>query len=149
MMINQPKKLSRLIKPALDTPFHIDYEWWSQDGRDLRAYLLSQIPPDSRDAYAELSDNALVDVVNLETGEVKQEDGLLSRVRALAKQQTDFVNPHTSIIDAVFRTFLINDNQPLSAYDLSRRINRDAGLILRTLSGGQVYKGLRPFLRKD
>ena len=25
------KKLSRLIKPALDTPFHIDFDWWQQE----------------------------------------------------------------------------------------------------------------------
>ncbi|HEY4689310.1 MAG TPA: hypothetical protein VIK33_08360 [Anaerolineae bacterium] len=141
-------KLSRLIRPTLDTPFHIDFDWWGKDGRDLRAYLLSQIPPDMRDAYAELNGEALVDVVNAESGEVKQEDGLLSRVRSLARQQSDFVTAHTSIVDAIFRTFLINDNQPLTAYELSRRINRDAGLILRTLAGGQVYKGLRPYIEK-
>ncbi len=138
-----PPKLSRLIKPTLDTPFHIDFEWWSREGRDLHAYLLSQMPPDLRDAYAEL-DDALVDAVNPDTGEVKQEDGLLLRVRKIAKQQADYVSQHTSIIDAIFRTFLINDNLPLTAYELSRLLNRDASLILRTLSGSQVYKGLRP-----
>ncbi|HLF28984.1 MAG TPA: hypothetical protein VJG32_21870 [Anaerolineae bacterium] len=142
-------KLSRLIKPTLDTPFHIDYEWWRREGRDLRAYLLSQIPAEVRDAYAELDDDALVDSVDPETGEVKQEDGLLLRVRSIAKQQADFVNDRTSIIDAVFRTFLINNNQPLTAYDLSRHLNRDATLILRTLAGSQVYKGLRPVVEKN
>ena len=143
-MPHPPKKLSRLIKPALDTPFQIDFEWWQQEGRDLHAYLLSQIPADLREAYAELDDSATVDMVNPETGEVKQEDGLLHRVRAIAKQRTDFVNQHTSIIDAVFRTFLINDNKPLTSYELSRHLNRDAELILRTLAGAQIYKGLRP-----
>lgn len=146
--MSNPPKLSRLIKPTLDTPFHIDFEWWSQEGRDLHAYLLSQVPSDVRDAYAEL-DDARVDAVNPETGEVKQADGLLLRVRKIAKQQADFVGHHTSIIDAVFRTFLINDNQPLNAYELSRLLNRDANLILRTLSGSQVYKGLRPVVEKD
>lgn len=148
-MPNPPMKLSRIIKPTTDTPFHIDFEWWQQDGRDLRAYLLSQIPADVRDAYAELEGDALVDFVNPETGEVKQEDGLLLRVRKIAKQRADFVGQHTSIIDAVFRTFLINDNQPMSAFDLSRRLNRDAHLILRTLSGAQVYKGLRPVVEQN
>ena len=86
----------------------------------------------------------MVDMVNPESGEVKQEDGLLQRVRSIAKQRADFVNQHTSIIDAVFRTFLMNDNKPLTSYELSRYLNRDAELILRTLSGAQVYKGLRP-----
>ena len=148
-MPKPPGKLSRIIKPTTETPFHIDFEWWQQDGRDLRAYLLSQIPPDLRDAYAELEGDALVDFVNPDTGEVKQEDGLLLRVRKIARQRADFVGQHTSIIDAIFRTFLINDNQPLSAFELSRRINRDARLILRTLSGAQVYKGLRPYVEKN
>jgi hypothetical protein len=144
-----PSKLSRLIKPALDTPFHIDFEWWSQGGRDLRAYLLSQLPSDLRDAYAELDENQLVDTIHPDTGEVKQEDGLLQRVRSLAQQHADFVKQHTSIIDAVFWTFMVNGNQPLSAYELSRRLNRDAGLILKTLSGNQVYKGLRPYVESQ
>ena len=138
------KKLSRLIKPALDTQFHIDFDWWQQEGRDLHSYLLSQIPADLREAYAGLEDGGMVDMVNPESGEVKQEDGLLQRVRSIAKQRADFVNQHTSIIDAVFRTFLMNDNKPLTSYELSRYLNRDAELILRTLSGAQVYKGLRP-----
>jgi len=145
-MLNPPKKLSRIIKPTTNTPFHIDYDWWQQEGRDLRAYLLSQIPPDLRDAYAVLDEGALVDSVSPETGEVKREDGLLLRVRKIAKQQADFVGQHTSIVDAVFRTFLINDNQPLTAFELSKHLNRDAKLILRTLAGATVYKGLRPYV---
>ena len=144
-----PPRLSRLIKPTTDTPFHIDYAWWKQEGRDLRAYLLSQVPADIRDAYADLNGEGLVDSVNPETGEVTQEDGLLLHVRSLAKQQSDYVNDRTSIIDAVFRIFLINDNQPLTAFELSKRLNRDANLILRTLAGSQVYKGLRPVVEKN
>jgi len=143
-----PPKLSRLIKPTTDTPFHIDFEWWKQEGRDLHAYLLSQVPAEARDAYAELDGDALVDSVDPEMGEVKREDGLLLRVRSMARQQSDFVNDRTSIIDAVFRIFLINDNQPLTVSELSKRLNRDASLILRTLSGNQVYKGLRPVVEK-
>jgi hypothetical protein len=145
-MASPPNKLSRIIKPTTDTPFHIDYDWWQQEGRDLRSYLLSQVPPDLRDAYAGLDDNAQIDSVNPETGEVKQVDGLLLRVREIAKQRADFVSQHTSIVDAVFRTFLINDNQPLTAYQLSKHLNRDAKLILRTLSGARVYQGLRPYV---
>jgi len=49
----------------------------------------------------------------------------------------------------VFRIFLINDNQPLTVFELSKRLNRDAQLILRTLAGSQVYKGLRPIVEKN
>jgi hypothetical protein len=136
--------MSRLIKPTTDTPFHIDYEWWRREGRDLRSYLISQLPSDVRDAYADLGSNSLIDSVDPNTGEVKQADGLLMRIRAIAKQRSDFISDRTSIIDAVFRTFLVNDNEPLTVHQLSQRLNRDAQLILRTLSGAQIYKGLRP-----
>ena len=137
-------KMSRLIKPTTDTLFHIDYDWWQREGRDLRSYLISQLPSDVRDAYAELGSDALIDSVDPNTGEVKQVDGLFLRIRSIAKQRGDFINDRTSIIDAVFRTFLVNDNEPLTVHQLSQRLNRDAQLILRTLSGGQVYKGIRP-----
>lgn len=139
-------KMSRLIKPTTDTPFHIDYEWWKRDGRDLRSYLISQLPGDMRDAYAELGSDTLIDSVDPNTGEVKQADGLILGVRAIAKQRADFISDHTSIIDAVFRTFLVNDNEPLTVHQLSQRLNRDAQLILKTLSGAQIYKGLRPMM---
>jgi len=144
-----PARMSRLIKPTTDTPFHIDYEWWTREGRDLRSYLISQLPGDVRDAYAELGSDVLIDAVDPNTGEVKRVDGLLLRIRAIAKQRSDFVNDHTSIIDAVFRTFLINDNEPLTVHQLSQRLNRDAQLILRTLSGAQIYKGLRPCISPE
>lgn len=148
-MMSNPPRLSRLIKPTTDTPFHIDYHWWEKEGRDLRAYLLSQMPPDMRDAYASLDENTLIDTVDPNTGEVKQQDGLLVSLQNAAKRQADFVNIHTSIIDAVFRTFLVNDNQPLTVRELASILNRDASLILRTLSGGQVYKGIRPFVERN
>lgn len=144
-----PPRLSRLIKPTTDTPFHIDYAWWARDGRDLRAYLLSQIPAELHDAYAGLDESTWVDSVDPNTGEVKREDTLLVRIRSLAKRQADYISSHTSIIDAVFRTFLINDNEPLTVLELSRRLNRDPQLILRTLAGGQVYKGIRPVVEKN
>ncbi len=146
--MSNPPRLSRLIKPTTDTPFHIDYDWWARDGRDLRAYLLSQLPADLRDAYAGLDENTWVDAVDPNTGEVKREDTLLVRIRLLAKQQADYISSHTSIIDAIFRTFLVNDNEPLTVLELSRRLNRDPQLILRTVAGGQVYKGLRPLVEK-
>ena len=49
-------------------------------------------------------------------------------------------------MDAVFRVFIANGNQPLSPEELTDRIGRpgQANTILRTLSGARVYKGLRP-----
>ena len=48
------------------------------------------------------------------------------------------------MVEAVFRMFLANGNQPMSAEDLSDKLNRPAATILRTLSGARIYRGLRP-----
>ena len=57
-----------------------------------------------------------------------------------------FVDPHTAVVEAVFRLFLANGNQPMSAIDLGKRLNRPAETILRTLAGPRVYRGIRPIM---
>jgi len=47
-------------------------------------------------------------------------------------------------VDAAFRLFLINDNEPLTPRELADRLARDPDTILRTIGGRQVYQGLRP-----
>lgn len=148
MPVSSNSILSRLIKPITTTPFHIDFDWWTSSGQDLRAYLVSHLPADIRDAYADLSNNTLIDSVDPDTGEVKQVDGLVMRIRTISEQGSEFITAQTSIVDAVFRTFLLNNNKPLNALELGHRLNRDATLILRTLSGRRVYKGLRPMVER-
>ena len=49
------------------------------------------------------------------------------------------------MVEAVFRMFLANGNQPMTPEDLSDKLNRPAITIFRTLSGARIYRGLRPF----
>lgn len=135
------------IKPSLDTPFHIDYEWWQRDERDLRIYLLSHLPPERQDilATADYDENTAIDWIDPETGEVRRVDALQSALQEAA-QREDFITEQTSLVDAVFRALLRNDNQPLSPQQLGELIQRDPNMILRTLAGAQVYKGLRPWV---
>jgi hypothetical protein len=55
------------------------------------------------------------------------------------------------LVDAIFRVFLANGNTPLNPAQIAERIGRphQAQTILRTLSGGRVYKGLRPYLENS
>ena len=55
------------------------------------------------------------------------------------------------MVDAVFRVFIANGNQPLTVPELSARIGREgqADTVLRTLAGQRVYKGLRPLQPND
>lgn len=134
-----------LIKPTLDTPFHIDYEWWEHEGRDLRVYLHSYLCAEHRAVYESHPNVEQIDWIDDDTAEVTPVDGLQHILRVHCSMQPDYVTPNTSLIDAVFRVFLANSNKPLTPVEMGAQIRRDPTMILRTLSGHRVYKGLRPF----
>ncbi len=146
-MVNTTRSTGQRIKPTLDTKFHIDYSWWERDERDLRTYLISHLLPEQRERFdQERSDNQnehTIDWIDPETAEVRRVDAVQQALTEAA-QSPDFISDHTTLIDAVFRVFLANNNQPLSPNEIGAKINRQSGTILRTLAGAQVYKGIRP-----
>jgi len=137
------QKPSALIKPTLDTTYHIDYSWWDRADEDLRVYLLSHLAPEHRDRINQNVETRVVDYIDPETGEVSQLDELDLAIR-LAAEDPDFINPHASVVDSIFRVFLANGNQPQTPKELGEAIGRSPNVILKTLSGGRVYKGIRP-----
>ena len=139
-------KPSRLIKPTLDTPFHIDYEWWNREDRELRVYLRSHLCPEHRAVFEEHLDTEKIDWIDEDTAEVTRVDGLQHVLRIHCSLQAGYIESHTSLVDAIFRIFLANNNKPLTPAELGARIKRDPAVILRTLSGPRVFKGLRPFV---
>lgn len=134
------------LKPNLKTPFHIDYAWWERESRELRIYLLAHLCPEHRAQFESIAEMELIDWVDPETGEVQQVDGLQHALRTHCSQQPSYLEEHTSLVDAIFRVFLANGNQPLTPVDMADRIGRTGHgqTILKTLSGARVYKGLRP-----
>lgn len=143
-MTTTPTKLNRFARPTLETRFHIDYDWWDKSDRNLRVYLRSHLCAEHRAQYAEsMADSEEIDWIDPQTAEVKRLDGLRLQMLMHCSQQPDFIAPHTSVVDAAFRIFLTNNNEPLSARELGEKINRDPELILKTLGGKQVYQGLR------
>ena len=135
----------RSLRPTLDTLFHIDYAWWNKEDRDLRLYLRSHLCAEHRAQLAEADlDDDLIDWIDPNTAEVKRTDALVLLMRSHCALQDGFIAEHTSIVDAAFRVFLTNDNQPLAARQLAEQINRDADTVLRTIGGKQVYQGIRP-----
>ncbi len=140
--------LNRLIKPTNKTKFHVDFDWWERESREFRVYLTSHLCPEHQAAFADFSANdvIVIDAVDAETAEVRKEDGVQHILRTHCSRQPEFITSHTSLVDAVFRVFIANGNQPLSPDELADRIKRpgQANIILRTLAGARVYKGLRP-----
>jgi hypothetical protein len=133
----------RRIKPGLDTPFQIDYDWWSREDRDLRRYLISHLPPEKQ-AQFQNAPVAEVDWVDPDTAEVRRLDSLQLALQEAANQD-EFIGAGHSLVDAVFRVFLANGNQPQSPNELGEITRRRPETILRTLGGLQVYNGLRPY----
>jgi hypothetical protein len=133
------------LRPTQDTLFHIDYDWWRKGDRDLRVYLRSHLCPLHREQLAEANlEEELIDAIDPQTAEVKRVDALILLMQAHCAQQPGFISEHSSIVDAAFRVFLTNDNQPLTSRELAERIDRDADTILKTIGGKQVYQGIRP-----
>ncbi len=133
-----------LAKPGVDTKYHIDYSWWDRASDDLRTYLLSHLLPDQRERLSLSGENRVVDYVDPDTGEVTQLDELGLAIQTAA-QDPNFINPHTSLVDSIFRVFLANGTQPMTPRELEAQTGRSASLIVRTLSGARVYRGIRPY----
>jgi hypothetical protein len=134
---------SRRIKPTLDTRFHIDYDWWRRSDRDMRVYMINHLPFEQRDYFLAHAEAEETDWIDPETGEVRRVDALQQAIRR-ASEDPSFITQQTPLVEAVFRVFLSNGNKPLSPAELGERTGRSPQAILRTLSGPQVYRGLRP-----
>lgn len=137
-------KPSMLVKPTLDTKYHVDYDWWTRSGEDLRVYLLSHLLPEQRDRLSQTTEQRTVDYIDPDTGEVTQLDDLDLAIR-LAADDPNFINPQASTVDSLFRVFLANGNTPMTPRELEEATGRSASVILKMLSGKQIYKGIRPY----
>lgn len=139
-------KLSKLQlkRPDLDTMFQIDFDWWEESNLDLKTFLLSRL-----DVGDELSldlEVDFVDLVDLETGEVRKVDGFQFALQTyFAQLPSDYIQ-QTSLVDAVFYTLLANANRPMSVREMANRVERDPDVVLKTISGRRIYQGIRPIL---
>ena len=141
--MNEVKRIS-LVKPTLETPYHIDFNWWKHHDRNWRVYLRNYLCDEHKEAFADLDERESVDWVDPDTAEVHQVDGLQNVLITHCAKQEAFITHQTALVDSVFRLFLANGNSPLPVFELSERLGRDAQTILRTISGTRVYRGLRP-----
>jgi len=137
---------SSLIKPKIDTPFRIDFDWWKKNDRNWRVFLRSFLCDEHQILFEKLDNDEVVDWIDPKTAEVTQVDGLQHILITHCAKQNDFLSANMTLVDSVFRVLLSNGNQPMTAEELGSRLNRPAQTILRTLSGVRVYKGIRPIL---
>lgn len=133
-----------LVKPTVDTPFHIDFDWWKKNERDWHVYLRSLLCPEHQDAFANVEEGEMIDWVDPKTAEVKPVEGVQNALMTHCVKQPDFLTNQTALVEAVFRLFVSNGNAPLSSGELGKRLNRPPEIILRTLASARVYKGIKP-----
>jgi hypothetical protein len=143
--MSEPKKFS-LVKPTVQMPFHIDFDWWRANDENWHVALASMLCPEHQEAFATLPDGQMIDWVDPETAEVRQMDGLQYTLIQHCARQAGFLDEHTAVVEAIFRLLLASGNTPMSAEQLAARLNRPAETILKTIAGGRVYTGLRPYV---
>ncbi len=136
--------MPKWIRPTEETKFHIDFEWWEQEGRNFRTYLRSHLCSECQERFQDYDEEELVDWVDAETGAVARVDGLWHSLRTCCSLKPDYVSPHTPLTTAIFRIFLANGNEPLTARELAEELGRPTDTILRTIGGFRVYHGIKP-----
>ncbi|MGD8464057.1 MAG: hypothetical protein PVI09_09335 [Anaerolineae bacterium] len=136
--------MPKWVKPTVDTKFHIDFDWWEEEDRNFRVHLLSHLCQDCQERFQDYKDAELVDWVDDTTAEVTQVDGLWHSLRTCCSKKPDYIGELTPLTTAIFRVFLANGNEPLSAEELAIEVQRPADTILRTIGGLRVYNGIKP-----
>jgi len=132
-------------RPTLDTKFHIDMEWWKQQGLDFRLYLLEQLCDECRERYPTHVGTEDVDWIDADTGEVKKTDALWECLRTYCTDKADYIHSGLPLVAAIFRAFLITDNRPMSPRELHEFVTwKTPDLILRVLKNPRVCMGIRP-----
>ncbi len=143
--MNDVKKFS-LLKPTVQTPFHVDFDWWRANDNNWHLAMESLLCPEHQEAFASLAEGQMIDWVDPETAEVRPMDGVQNTLINHCARQPGFLDEHTAVVEGVFRLLLANGNAPMTPEELAIRLNRPADVILKTIAGPRVYKGLRPYI---
>ena len=144
----ETKKRASFIRPTVDTPFHIDFKWWQETDSNWRIFLQSYLCEKHQELFKDHNDTVVIDAVDPETAEVKQVDGLLYELMNHCAAQEDFIQDNMPLVAKIFRVFLANDNKPMTPNQLSDLVGKPARTVLVTLTGPQVYKGIRVYQGK-
>jgi len=138
-----------LVKPTLETPFHIDFSWWRQNDQEWSVYLGSLLGPEYAQTLSEVKGDEILDLVDPQTAEVKRVDVIQYFLATHFADNEGDAEEGSSLVESIFRVFLKNGNSPLSSRQLGETLERPPNTILKMLSGDRVYRGLRPILQQD
>ena len=135
----------RALRPTVDTKFHIDLTWWKRQNKDIRVFLQDILCEECRGDVGNLANAKMVDMIDPHTAEVQRVDAMWEAIRACCSLKPGYITMDTPLLDSIFRVFLANGNKPLSVRELHERLNKKPPeTILRLLTKGRVYLGIRP-----
>jgi hypothetical protein len=137
--------MMRLMRPTTETKFHIDMDWWEDQGRNLRFHVYNRLCSECKALYSSYQDAGEVDWIDDQTAEVTRVDALRHTLRTCCSTKSDYITEDTPFAEAIFRVFLANGNSPLSPLELHQLLDRrPSATILRMLSAARIYNGIRP-----
>ncbi len=138
----------KIMRPTVETKFHIDMNWWQEQGRNLRVHVYSRLCPECKTIYSAYDDVGEMDWVDERTAEVTRVDALWHTLRTCCSTKPDYITEETPLTEAIFRTFLANGNAPLSPIELNQILGRRSPeVILKLLAGSHIYYGIRPIFQ--
>ncbi len=133
-----------LVKPSINTPFHIDFDWWNEHDNNSRVFLHDFLCPEHQAVFSIQESDLLIDYIDPTTAEIHRVDGIQQKLMTHCSKLEGFVSTTHSLVDNVFRIFLANGNTPLTPEELSELTGKPGVMILRLLSGSRVFMGIRP-----
>jgi hypothetical protein len=137
--------MAKYVRPTLETKFHIDFGWWQRPGQNLSGYLQRHLCPQAKTLHPDYSPHQTFDWVNPDTGEVYPIDLAWHVIHTHCSQSPDFIDEHMSLTTVIFRLFIANNNTPLTVLEIHDKLKKKSPeLILKTISGHQIYEGIRP-----
>ncbi|NPA26123.1 MAG: hypothetical protein GXO36_00770 [Chloroflexi bacterium] len=139
----RPRRTS-VMRPTIDTPFHIDFEWWKQRDRDWHIYLVNLLCDTHREQWKDARADETLDWVDQTTGEVRPVNAVQYILMRHCAQQPNFLTPQGGLVDQIFRVLLAHGNAPMTPRELGERLQKSPQVILRVLAGPRVYRGIRP-----
>ncbi len=89
--MSELKKFS-IIKPTLDSPFQIDFDWWKTNENDWRVFLIDYLCPEHKELFQNADTEKLIDWVDKDTGEVHSLDGIQHTLIAHCAKEPGFVS---------------------------------------------------------
>ena len=135
-----------IVKPIIQTPFYIDFNWWSQSEHNWKVILTSYLSPEHQQALAEMGQDETFDLIDPKTAEVRQVEALQYLLMTHYANRSEFITESSSLVESIFRLLLANGNRPMTPEEMTEKLGRSPQLILQILAGKQIYRGLRPYV---